>query len=85
MDKDEMVFYDKFGNKVTLTKLNDGRYKKITQTNKNTEFEFLGNTYSYDMLGISYTLKIYWDKSHSDRKLVRDKYGRLFHYQMMRR
>jgi len=80
MDKDEMVFYDKFGNKVTLTKLNDGRYKKITQTNKNTEFEFMGDTYSYDLLERSSTLEVYWDKSDSYRKLVKDKYGRLFHY-----
>ena len=75
-----MVFYDKFGNKVTLTKLNDGRYKKTTQTNKNTEFEFMGDTYSYDMLERSSTLEVYWDKSDSYRKLVKDKYGRLFHY-----
>ena len=75
-----MVFYDKFGNKVTLTKLNDGRYKKTTQTNKNTEFEFMGDTYSYDLLERSSTLEVYWDKSDSYRKLVKDKYGRLFHY-----
>jgi hypothetical protein len=32
------------------------------------------------MLERSGTLKIYWDNYHSDRKLVKDKYNRLFHY-----
>ena len=72
MNDKDIVFHDKFGNKVAITKLNDGRFKKITQTNKNSEFEFLGDTYSYDMLERSYTLEVYWDKSHSYRKLVKD-------------
>jgi len=80
MNTEDIVTRDKFGNKVTLTKLNDGRYKKTTQTNKNTQFEFLGDTYSYDMLEMSDTLEVYWDNYHSDRKLVKDKYNRLFHY-----
>ena len=80
MNQDDTVTRDEFGNKVTLTKLNDGRYKKTTQTNKNTKFEFLGDTYSYDMLEMSDTLKVYWDNYHSERKLVKDRYGRLFHY-----
>jgi hypothetical protein len=80
MNDKDIICRDKFGNKVTIIKLNDGCYKKTTQTNKNTEFEFLGDTYSYDMLGLSYTLKVYCDNYHSDRKLVKDKFGRLFHY-----
>lgn len=46
----------------------------------NTEFTFLGNAYSIPSLLKTQVLKTYWETSHSERKLVRDKYGRLFHY-----
>ncbi len=80
MSKDDIVTSDKFGNKVTLTKLNNGYYKKTTQTNRNTKFEFLGNTYSLSQLNDSSIKKKYWDSNHSERYLVEDMYGRLFHY-----
>lgn len=80
LKSEECIYYDKFRNKVIITRLPDGRYKKTTQTNKNAEFEFLGDTYSYEMLVMSKTLMVYWDNYHSDRKLVKYTYGRLFHY-----
>ncbi|MCX6252527.1 MAG: hypothetical protein NTX61_17470 [Bacteroidetes bacterium] len=66
--------------KVTINKLEDGTFHKVTQTDKVAEFEFLGDTYSYSQLDSATTLKVYWDNYHSERKLVKDKYGRLFHY-----
>jgi len=77
---DEITWKDRFNNKVTVNKLNDGTFRKETQTNKHSDFEFLGLTYSYHLLEISETIKVYWDRSDSERKLVKDKYGRLFHY-----
>jgi hypothetical protein len=76
----EVEFKDKYGNKVTINELNDGSFRKVTQTNKNSEFEFLGNTYSYTLLNSARLVKSYWERSHSERYLVEDKYGRLFHY-----
>ena len=46
----------------------------------NPEFQFLGNAYSLLTLFEAETLKTYWETSHSERSLVRDMYGRLFHY-----
>lgn len=71
---------DKFGNKVSITELNDGSFRSVTQTNKDSDFEFLGNTYSYTLLNSARLVKRYWETSHSERSLVEDKYGRLFHY-----
>jgi hypothetical protein len=71
---------DRFRNEVTITKLNDGTFRKETQTTKHSDFEFLGNKYSCHLLEASETIKVYWDHSDSERKLVKDKYGRLFHY-----
>jgi hypothetical protein len=76
----EITWQDRFNNKVTVNKLNDGTFRKVTQTNKHSDFEFLGNTYSYHLLEISETIKVYWDRSDSERKLVKDRYCRLFHY-----
>jgi hypothetical protein len=45
-----------------------------------TEFTFLGNTYTLPVLLKAQVLKTYWETSHSERSLVRDVYGRLFHY-----
>jgi hypothetical protein len=46
----------------------------------NTEFTFLGNAYSISSLLKAQVIKTYWASSHSERKLIRDNYGRLFHY-----
>ena len=70
----------KFNNKVSITKYDDGTFSKETQTNKRSDFEFLGDTYSYHLLESSEVLKVYWDESSSERRLVQDKYGRKFHY-----
>jgi len=80
LNSEEYIYLDKFRNKVTLTKLNDGSFKKVTQTNRSTDFEFLGDTYSYSMLDCSKMIKEYWENSHSERYLVQDRYNRLFHY-----
>jgi hypothetical protein len=45
-----------------------------------TEFTFFGNTYTLPTLLKAQVLQIYWESSHSECKLVCDKYGRLFHY-----
>ncbi len=76
----EIIYQDKFNNMVTVTKMKDGNFKKEIQTNKNSVFEFLGYQYSYDLLNSAETVKVYWDENHSERSLVKDKYGRLFHY-----
>ena len=76
----KICWNDRFINEVTITKLEDGTGFKVTQTNKHSDFEFLGNTYSYPLLEASETIKVYWDNPASERKLVKDKYGRLFHY-----
>ena len=36
--------------KVTLNKLDDGTFHKVTQTDKVSDFEFPGDTYSYSQL-----------------------------------
>lgn len=79
-DEREITFHDQFQNKVTITKLANVTIKKVTQTSKNSGFEFLGDTYSYALLDSSEVLKVYWSSYHSERQLIKDKYGRLFHY-----
>lgn len=79
-EKDEITFLDQFQNEVTITRWADGTFKKVVQTNKNSNFEFLGAIYSYNLLNFSETIKVYWENYHSKRSLVKDKYGRLFHY-----
>lgn len=79
-DKEEISYQDQFKNVVTITKLKDGNFDKVTQTNKNSDFEFLGDTYSYGLLNSAETVKVYWESYHSKRSLEKDKYGRLFHY-----
>jgi hypothetical protein len=71
---------DRFNNKITVIKLDDGTFRKETQTNKRSEFEFLGDIYSFHLLESATIIKVYWDEAHSERKLVKDKYGRLFHF-----
>lgn len=79
-DEEEISYQDQFKNMVTITKLKDGNFDKVTQTNKNSDFEFLGDTYSYGLLNSAETVKVYWESYHSKRSLEKDKYGRLFHY-----
>jgi hypothetical protein len=74
------VFRDQFGNEVNLIKQYDGRFKTVIQTDINSEFEFMGEIYSCYILMSAETVKVYWDEYHSIRELVKDKYGRLFHY-----
>jgi len=80
VDEQEITYQDKFNNMVTVTKMKDGNFDKVTQTNKNSDFEFLCDTYSYDLLNTAETVKVYWESYHSKRSLEKDKYGRLFHY-----
>ena len=75
-----LEYKDEFGNLVTVTRYNDGRFEKVTQTERKFNFEFLENTYSFSVFDSAETLKVYWDNEHSKRSLIRDKYGRLFHY-----
>ena len=79
-DETEIIYQDKFNNMVTVTKMKNGNFDKVTQTNKNSDFEFLGDTYSYGLLNSAETVKVYWKSYHSERSLEKDKYGRLFHY-----
>ena len=46
----------------------------------NSEFIFLNKTYTFNTLHNAQVLKTYSKTSHSERKLVKDSYGRLFHY-----
>ena len=46
----------------------------------NSEFIFLSKTYTFSTLRKAQVLKTYWETSRSERKLVKDSYGRLFHY-----
>ncbi len=76
----EISYQDKFKNVITIRKLDDGNFDKVIQTNKNSNFEFLGDIYSYNLLNSSEIVKVYWDNNHSERRLVMDRFGRLFHY-----
>lgn len=44
-----------------------------------TAFEFLGKKYVLSDLKYARILKTYWEHSHSERTLIEDQYGRLFH------
>lgn len=80
MEEDKIVTQDKYGNKVTISKKSDGSFYKVTQTNNKSKFIFMGDTYSYELLYSSSTEKSYWYRDNSERELVQDIYGRLFHY-----
>jgi hypothetical protein len=79
-EEKEITYHDQFNNVVTITKLADGSFKKMITTNNNSDFEFLGDIYSYALLKSSRIVKVYWDSYHFQRKLVKDRNGRLFHY-----
>lgn len=78
--KDGIQTKDFFGNKIIYINMNDGCHRKITQTNDGSKFIFLDNVYSINILKAANVEKVYYDDYHSKRKLVRDIYGRLFHY-----
>lgn len=78
--ENKIVVQDLYGNKVTITPKKDGSFEKVTQTNNQSNFIFMGQTYSDGILYTSKTEKVYWTGEHSERKLVKDMYGRLFHY-----
>lgn len=68
---------DRFGNEYTDSYCNDGRISRCTQTNMQSEFEFLGDTYSLEILEHASLVKEYLDDYHNKIKLCRDQYGRL--------
>ena len=43
-------------------------------------FTFQYKPYSFSTLMRAKTLKVYWERDKSERKLIIDEYGRLFHY-----
>ena len=45
-----------------------------------SEFTFLNKTYTISTLQNAQVLKTYSEISHSERKLIKDSYGRFFHY-----
>lgn len=79
-DKSEGVSMDKYGNNIEIITMNDGKKRQVVRTNKTSNFVFMGDTYSYLFLCKSDVLKVYWENHRSERKLVKDIYGRLFHY-----
>src|ERR1035437_5483802 len=79
-ENNTLEYKDVFGNPVNITRYSDGRFEKVTQTERKLDFEFLENTYSFSVFNSAETLKVYWDRENSKRSLIRDKYGRLFHH-----
>ena len=77
---EEIKEKDRFGNKYADTRMSDGRIKRCTQTNRNKEFEFMGNTYSWSYLRSLASIKNYEDEYHHQIELCRDKYGLLLLY-----
>jgi hypothetical protein len=43
-------------------------------------FLFLDRPYIFSRLMKAETIKVYWESDKSERKLIRDEYGRLLHY-----
>ena len=77
--KKEEVYEDKYGNSFSIERAGD-KFVKVTQTNRYSDFEFLGHLYSYDILKQNKTLKTYVDEYHCQRLLQKDAYGRLLLY-----
>ena len=48
--------------------------------NLTQSFTFQVKPYSFSTLMHAKTLKMYWERDKSERKLIIDEYGRLFHY-----
>jgi len=72
---------DSYGNKVVYKHYEDGTTRKITYPSCDFGyFEFLGDTYSKDMLKRCEDVKIYYRDNSTERVLKRDCYGRLLLY-----
>ena len=48
--------------------------------NLTQSFTFQAKPYSFSTLMRAKTLKVYWERDKSERRLIVDEYGRLFHY-----
>ena len=48
--------------------------------NLTQSFTFQAKPYSFSTLMRAKTLKVYWEHDKSERKLIVDEFGRLFHY-----
>jgi hypothetical protein len=77
---DKLNFHDQYKNEIKIYQRSDGSFHQETQTNKSVDFNFLNKSYSYGILNSSQEVKSYWETDHSERKLLKDKYGNLFHY-----
>lgn len=74
---EEVEGKDRFGNDYTDSYLENGLIYRCTQTDISHEFEFLGDTYSSDILSRAETVKEYQRTYHSFVRLLRDQYDRL--------
>ena len=79
-NKNEMFESIESSTKVEYTKQKDGTTLKCTQTDENSDFEFLGDTYSISVLNCTSVVKIYAESYHEEVKLVKDQFNRLFIY-----
>jgi len=70
---------DCYGNPFSISREGE-QFVRVTQTNRMSDFEFLGNCYSYRILKQNKTLKTYVDDSNCQRLLQKDIYGRLLLY-----
>ncbi len=76
----EITGKDRFGNEYTDSFHEDGKIKRSTQTSRDKDFEFMGDTYSWDYLHSLYPIKDYVDEYHQKIELYKDKYNRLLLY-----
>ena len=83
-DEIEILGKDKFGNPVSIKRKYDSwhgsRLVKVTTANWLSEFMFLGDVYSYNILFESETIKKYQGWGYYEVDLLRDIYGRLILY-----
>ena len=63
----DKVLKDKYGNSFSIEREGD-KFVKVTQTDRYSKFEFLGDRYSYDILEQNTTLKTYVDERHCQHK-----------------
>ena len=54
--------------------------KQNKTMNLTQSFTFRAKPYSFSTLMRARTLKVYWERDKSERKLIVDEFGRLFHY-----
>ncbi|MDR1170784.1 MAG: hypothetical protein LBK97_08135 [Prevotellaceae bacterium] len=76
---DEIQWKDKFGNPLFIERRGN-EFVKITRTNQRSDFMFLGDVYSYDILSKNTGIKTYYNEYHNKAFLQRDIYGRLILY-----